>query len=189
VVGSGDLIRDHIARGTPFGKKVEAAIAAGNFAPDSDILYWMGLRLKEPDAAPGYVLDGFPRDLAQGQAFDRTLGADADAVRAIELIVPETVLVERLAGREVCPVCGGVYNSVHRPPRVRERCDVDGAALERRPDDCEEAVRRRMAIYQDVTAPVAEYYRQSRRLVAVDGDGEEEAVFGRLIQAIEADRS
>jgi adenylate kinase len=189
LVGSGDLIRDHIARQTPFGKKVEAGIAAGNFAPDADILYWMRRRLSEPDAQNGYLLDGFPRDLAQAAEFDRELGELAAGITAIELLVPEDVLIDRLAARLVCGGCARTYNAVRRRPKVDGICDFDGVRLERRPEDDADTVPHRLAIYRDVTAAVAGYYGKSGRLMTVDGDADEETVFARLKQAIEADRT
>lgn len=180
-IATGDIIRDHIARGTEFGRKVEAAIAAGNFAPDEDILYWVGKRLEESDAATGYVLDGFPRDLAQAEAFDRyneKIGQKLDAV--VELLIDEQVVAVRLAGRLVCPVCGESYHVVNRPPKVEGRCDNEGAVLVRRPDDEPEAIKRRFEIYHQVTLPLREYYKASGRYVGVDADGAPDEVMRRI---------
>ena len=116
-VATGDLIRNHIARRTEFGCKVEAAIAAGNFASDADILYWVSRRLSEPDACRGYILDGFPRDLAQAQAFTDPL----DLVFWIG--VDDEALIGRMEGRQVCPACGMVYHVLYRKPLVAGYCD------------------------------------------------------------------
>ena len=177
-VSTGEMVRDHIARQTEFGRKVEAAIAAGNFASDSDILYWVGKRLGEPDAQRGYVLDGFPRDLAQAEAF----GPALDAV--IDLEIAEEALVERLSGRLVCPVCGTVYNIRHQPPRVPGRCDKDGAALTRRPDDEPDAVRRRLQVYRERTAPLQEYYAKRGLLRRVNAEGDPADVTARVCEAL-----
>ncbi len=120
-VATGDIVRDHIVRQTDFGRKIEAAIAAGNFASDEDILFWVGQRLSEPDAQNGYILDGFPRDLAQAEAFQSSL----DAV--FWLAVSDQTLIERMTGRQVCPRCGSVYHVVHCPPRSLDNATVTAA--------------------------------------------------------------
>lgn len=184
-LASGDLIRDHIARGTEFGRQVEAAIRQGNFAPDADILYWMCRRLEQPDARRGYILDGFPRDLAQARAFDAETchgGRTFDAV--VELKISEAALIQRLAGRLVCPRCDRVYHERLCPPRHSGVCDVDGAELVRRPDDAPEAIRRRMQIYETTTLPLHGYYESQGLLQVVDASGEADAVFGRIARAL-----
>ena len=121
-IATGDLIRDHIARGTEFGRKVEAAIAAGNFASDEDIIYWVSQRLAEADAREGYILDGFPRDLTQGRTFDAQ--AEGHALdQVLELAISEDALVERLAGRLICPHCDRVYHVKFCPPERDGVCD------------------------------------------------------------------
>ena len=186
LLGSGDLIRRHIARGTEFGKKVEAQIAAGNFAPDADILYWMKRRLEEPDAAAGWVLDGFPRDVSQAWSFDQELGVMAHEMRAIEIRLRSRRAEARLIGRRICGECGRTL----KPGDIGDDglCGC-GGALTRRPDDEGEAVRRRMAIYRSITAPVVDYYAQDSRLASIDGDGTEDEVFERLLRAMDVDRS
>ncbi len=177
-VATGDIVRDHIARQTEFGRKVEAAIAAGNFVPDTDIIYWVGRRLAEPDAQAGYILDGFPRDVAQAEAFQQML----DSV--VDLEIAEAALVDRLSGRLVCPVCGTVYNVQHYPPKLVGRCDKESAALVRRPDDEPEAVRHRLQVYKDLTAPLQAYYDRRGLLRRVNADGSPEAVTARIQAAL-----
>jgi adenylate kinase len=189
-VATGDIIRDHIARGTEFGRKVQAAIAGGNFAPDSDILYWVYRRLAGPDAASGYILDGFPRDLPQANELDdhlRRTGEHLDAV--IELVIDEAVLIERLSGRLVCPKCGESYHVVSRPSLVTGFCDRDGEKLVRRPDDEPAAIKRRFEIYHNVTEPLSAYYSSAGLFVPVDGDGAPDEVFNRALVAIEGRKS
>ncbi|MGO8673654.1 MAG: adenylate kinase family protein [Capsulimonadaceae bacterium] len=186
-VATGDIIRDHIARRTEFGQRVESAIAGGNFAPDNDILYWVFRRLANADALSGYVLDGFPRDIAQAEEFDKHLhemGQRLDA--AIDLVIDESDLIMRLSGRLICPVCAASYHIVSRPPAVPGLCDIDGAALVRRPDDDPEAIKRRFVVYHTVTSPLREYYRATGRYEAVDGGGPAEAVFERARGVLDA---
>ncbi len=184
-VATGDIVRDHIARGTEFGRKVEAAIAAGNFAPDDDILYWVERRLAEPDAAGGYILDGFPRDLAQARAWDaeaRRQKSPLDAV--VELTIAEDALIARLSGRLVCPVDGATYQETMHPPRVPGRCDLDGTPLVRRPDDGPDAVRHRLRVYEDLTLPLRDYYGAEGLLHSVAADGDAEKVTRRVLAAL-----
>jgi adenylate kinase len=185
-VATGDIIRDHIARRTEFGRRVEAAIAAGNFAPDADILYWVTRRLSEPDARQGYILDGFPRDLAQARVWDQQTKATGMPLQAvIELSIRADELIERLSGRLVCPVDGESYQIVHRPPRVPGRCDHDGAVLVRRPDDEPTAIRHRLEVYDTVTLPLRDYYRAQGLLHSIDAAGDAERVTENAIYSLQ----
>ena len=189
-IATGDIIRDHIARHTEFGLKIEEAIAGGNFAPDEDILYWVGKRLEEDDAKQGYILDGFPRDLAQAEAFDThniAVGQTIDAV--IELIIDQEVLAARLGGRLVCPTCGEPYHLISRPPAVQGICDRDGSVLQRRPDDEPEAIKHRFEIYDRVTLPLREYYRASGLYAEVDADGTPDDILQRICSVLDARKS
>lgn len=173
-IATGDIVRDHIARHTEFGRKVEAAIAAGNFASDEDILYWVSVRLAEADAQVGYILDGFPRDVAQAGAFNQVV----DAV--VDLEIAEEALIERLSGRLICPVCDTVYNAQQHPPKQPGICDNEGAALVRRPDDEPASVRRRLQVYRDLTAPLQAYYERLGLLRRIDALGDPGAITGRI---------
>ncbi len=176
-VAAGDIIRDHIARGTEFGRGVEAQIALGNFASDADILYWMSRRLEEPDAAGGYVLDGFPRTVSQAVAFDGVL----DAV--LWLNIDEAERQARLAGRLTCPQCGAIYHTASLPPKVRWVCDIDCMALMRRPEDDQDEQRQR--IYSEVTAPLEQFYAARSLVLPIDASGSPEQVTDRAIQLLE----
>lgn len=177
-VATGEIIREQIARGTVFGRKFEAQIAAGNFVPDADILYWVRQRLAEPDAVQGYILDGFPRDLAQAEAFTDPL----DAV--VDLVVADEALTERLSGRLVCPHCETAYHSLYHPPMRPSLCDLDGTPLVRRPDDDPEAVHHRLVIYHQLTEPLKVYYERRGLLAQVDALGPPEAVTERICLAL-----
>ncbi len=157
-VSTGDIVRDHVARQTEFGRKVEAAIAAGNFASDADILYWVRVRLAKPDAQVGYILDGFPRDVAQAEAFTQAL----DAV--IDLEIDEDALVERLSKRLIY--------------------DDETAKMVRRPDDEPGAMHHRLEVYRERTAPLQAYYEKRGLLKRVDALGEPSAVTERIKHAL-----
>lgn len=184
-VASGDLIREHIARGTEFGRRIAAAIAQGNFAPDADIIFWVCRRLTEPDARQGYVLDGFPRDLAQARAFDSETchgGRAFDGV--VELKISEAALVERLSGRLICPRCDAVYHVRLCPPHRAGVCDNDGTELVRRPDDAPETIRRRLEIYETTTLPLHDYYRSQGLLHVVDASQNAGTVFDNIVSLL-----
>ena len=184
-IATGDIIRDHIARHTPFGLKVEERIAAGDFAPDEDIIHYVALRLAQPDAAAGYVLDGFPRNLNQAQLFDATGSAEKPAVDVvILLVIDEKILIERTAGRLVCPKCASVYQTHLQPPKVAGRCDKDGELLVRRPEDDPGTMPHRLDVYHMSTLPLTQYYAQQGKLRSVDAAGDPGEVFLRIISAL-----
>lgn len=188
-ISTGDLIRDQIARGTAFGRRVEEGIAAGNFVPDEDMTPLVSARLSEPDAAAGYVLDGFPRDVAQAVMFEEQFPEASRGSRVIELsVAPETV-VERLAGRLVCPRCDAVYHMTHCPPAVPGRCDNDGATLIRRPDDEPAAVLHRLNVYEELTLPLRTFYMDRGRLDTVAAEGEPDVIFGRILDVVARNRA
>ncbi len=175
-VAAGDIIRDHIARGTEFGRGVETQIAHGNFASDADILYWVSRRLEEPDAADGYVLDGFPRSVPQATVFDGAL----DAV--LWLRIDEAERQVRLAGRLTCPKCGMIYHRSALPPTLRWACDRDGALLVRRPEDDQDEQRQR--IYCEVTVPLERFYAAYDLVLPIDASGSPEQVMALAMQAL-----
>lgn len=183
-ISTGDLIRDQIARRTDFGRKVEAAIAGGNFAPDSDTVALVARRLKESDAEAGYVLDGFPRDVAQAVLFGELLGNEERGIVVIELAVSPESVIERVAGRLVCPHCDTVYHLKFCPPRVPGICDLDSTQLVRRPDDEPDAVRHRLEVYETLTLPLRQYYGDRGVLRTIDAEGAPEVVFERILLSL-----
>jgi len=182
-IATGDLIRDHIARGTEFGKKVEAAIAAGNFAADEDIAYWVGKRLADPDCAGGYMLDGYPRDIKQAKAFDAAATDKRAFDFVADLAISDEAAAQRLAGRLICPRCGRTYQKQSNPPRRDGICDQDDETLTRRPDDQPDAVRHRLDVYEKLTVPLREYYSTQGILRDIDATGSPDTVFQRLAAA------
>ena len=179
-VATGDIVRDHIARQTEFGRKIEAAIAAGNFASDEDILFWVARRLSEPDAQAGYILDGFPRDLFQAQAFQSSLNA------VFWLAVSDQTLIERMTGRQVCPRCSSVYHVVHCPPRMAGKCDRDGSMLARRPEDAADKLQHRLELHESQLQPLEAYYSSLGLLIRVDAEGSPDTVTNRILDALTA---
>lgn len=186
-ISTGDLFRAEVAAGTELGAKARGFMDVGELVPDDVVIELVATRLAKPDAAEGYLLDGFPRTTAQAEALDqRFSGAAVDVAVLLEL--DTEVVVERLSGRWVCSntSCGGVFHMVLNPPKVDGICDLCGSALVQRNDDKPESIRTRIVEYDEKNAPVIEFYSQRGRLVRVDGDGPMGEVAGRIERAIEA---
>ncbi len=179
-LSTGDLLRAAVAARTPLGLEAQGHMDAGRLVPDDLVLKILGERLAAPDAARGFLLDGFPRNLAQAE---RLAGITTiDLVLSFEL--PAKLLIERLAGRRVCPTCQSVYNVVTRPPKVEGKCDRDGTALVQRPDDRPEAITTRLAVYAEQTAPLLGFYRKSGLLRSIDAAGTPDEVAARVRNAL-----
>jgi adenylate kinase len=179
-VSSGDLLRDAVARGTDLGRKVKAVMDAGKLVSDDIVLGLIRERLGRPDAAAGFILDGFPRNIDQANSLNallRELGQPIDAVLLLD--VRRETLMKRLAGRRTCPSCGTVYN-VHSMPPGANTCSHDGAQLVQRDDDKEEVVAHRLEVYQKQTQPLIEHYSKLGLLRVVAGEGALEEVFERM---------
>jgi len=175
-ISTGDLLREHVSRGTALGREAQAVMARGELVPDELMYGIVADRLDQPDYACGYVLDGFPRTAGQAGWLDAFLErqffekSEKWTPVVIRLDVDYTQLLLRLTGRRSCPTCGRIYNVHFQPPRVNELCDLDDSKLIQREDDREEVIRPRLDAYEVQTKPVAEYYRARGRLVAVNAD-------------------
>ncbi len=190
-ISTGDLLRFHRDHGTPLGQQAKEIMAAGKLVPDELVNRMVAERLKHPDTAGGYILDGFPRTLNQAEWLDSHLAPDEEAlpVIAVSIRVGYTELLRRITGRRICPVCGTIYNIYLQPPRDDEKCDLDGTPLVRRSDDSEEVFRERMRTYEAQTAPVVEHYRAQGRFEEVNGDQPVEKVAADVIAAVARLRS
>lgn len=185
-ISTGDLLRYHRDHGTPLGLKAKAIMEQGHLVPDELVNEMVAERLKQPDTVSGYILDGYPRTLGQAHWIDSHIGQDAAAlpVIAISIQVSYTQLLRRITGRRTCPGCGTIYNIYLQPPKVDEKCDLDGTPLVRRTDDTEEVFKERMRTYESQTAPVVEHYRALGRFVEVNGEQPVEAVAAEVIAAV-----
>jgi adenylate kinase len=181
-VASGDLLREHVTEGTPLGRRAAPFIESGDLVPDDVVTGMVEERLGRPDAAGGFVLDGFPRHVAQAAMLDRRFGGRAFDV-VFQLTVPADEIVRRLAGRRICPN-GHVFNVHHGPPAVPGRCDACGLPLTQRDDDREDVARRRLAVYQERTAPLRGRAREQGVLVEIDGSGTPDDVAERLAASV-----
>lgn len=171
-VATGDMLREAAAAGTPLGRQARDYMDRGALVPDAVIVGLIAERLAEPDAKAGFVLDGFPRTMAQARALDGLLEERGERLdRVVYLDVPEAELLRRLTGRRSCPGCQATYHLDSAPPRRPGLCDRCGTALVQRPDDAEATVRHRLRVYAEQTAPLLEHYRGRGLLATVAGAG------------------
>jgi adenylate kinase len=170
-LSTGDMLRAAVAAGTDVGKRAKAVMEAGKLVSDDILIAMIEARIAEPDCKNGFILDGFPRTVAQAQALDAMLkgkGTKLDSV--IELAVDDAALVARISGRYSCGACGAVYHDETKPSKVEGVCDSCGSTkIVRRPDDKAETVAARLKAYHDQTAPIIPYYREQGVLKTVDG--------------------
>jgi len=184
-VSTGDMLREAIHGGTALGRRVRPYLDQGRLVPDELMEEMIAERLSKDDARAGFVLDGFPRTLEQLATLDRVLGRLGVTVdRAFVLSVPEAELVRRLSGRRVCPECGALFHLDSRAPTAAGVCDACGSALVQRPDDDENVVRHRLEIYAAQTLPVIQAYRERGIHHEVDGAGEMDEVFERILRGL-----
>jgi len=190
-ISTGDLLRANVAKGTPLGKEAKGIMGRGELVPDSLVDEMVAVRLKEPDTANGYILDGFPRTLGQAGWLDGRLASEAKSlpVIAVSIQVDYNQLLRRITGRRNCPVCQTIYNIHMNPPKRDGFCDVEGAALVQRADDTEQVFKERMRAYAGLTAPVVEHYRALGRFAEVDGDRPISVIAAAIVAAVERLRS
>ncbi|MFN3269550.1 MAG: adenylate kinase [Candidatus Kapaibacteriota bacterium] len=185
-LSTGDLLRYHRKEGTELGKKAQEFMDKGELVPDSLIIDMIRSELKKPEYQNGYLLDGFPRTIAQAEAFDKLineLGQTLNAVLVLE--VPTEELVTRLTARRTCRVCGKTYHLVYNPPKQEGICDVCGGELYQRSDDNEETVRNRLAVYEKQTKPLIEYYELKGLAYHIDGKGKIEDIYSRIKEILQ----
>jgi len=186
-IATGDMFRDHVARGTGLGRQAKAVMERGALVSDEIVSAMVEERVNQPDCRRGFVLDGFPRTLAQAKRLEEILAAAGfAALLVINLKVSYHSLFRRLTGRRTCKLCGAIYNLYDRPPRTAERCDRDAGELVQRADDREEVIRERLAAYERETKPLVDFYRGQGGLVELNADESPETVTRRLIGLLEA---
>ena len=181
-LSAGDMLRGHVKEQTELGRKAQAIMARGELVPDALVSEMLGKRLAEKDCAQGFLLDGYPRNLAQAATLESLLaGLGRRVDRVLALQVPADELVRRLTGRRVCGSCGAGYHLTSQPAQRDGWCDRCGGALLQRPDDREEVVRERLRVYDEQTRPLLEHYRRQGVLSTVDGAGSPEAITAALL--------
>ena len=187
-ISTGDMFRENMRSGTELGLAARQYIDHGELVPDEVTIGMLLERLDQPDAAAGILLDGFPRTVEQAHALDDALAASGEHVHQALLIdVTAQVVRDRLAGRWSCPQDGSVYHEVNNPPKNVGKCDLDGEILIQREDDTPDAINRRLAVYDEQTAPLIAYYKAANKLVRIDGERSAKQVGDALLAAIGAE--
>lgn len=185
-LSTGDMLREAVAASTPVGLKAKAAMEAGKLVTDEIVVGIISDRIDQPDAQEGFILDGFPRNLAQAEALDIMLAEkDLSLDRVIEMRVDDDLLVKRVIGRFTCSACGAGYHDDFKQLAKDGVCDeCGGSDFKRRKDDTAETVRSRLEIYHGETSPLIEYYAGKGRLVSVDGMASIDDVTAQIFKAL-----
>jgi adenylate kinase len=185
-ISTGDLLREAVRQNTALAREAKRYMDQGGLVPDAVMIGLVREQLTGPQRRAGYVLDGFPRTIAQADALEvllTELGEPIDAVVCLE--VDEEELVRRLSGRRNCPACQRVYHVDSAPSATGATCEACGAALVQREDDRAETVRKRLAVYREQTRPLLDYYRQRRLLTTVNGQGAIDAITERVVSELD----
>jgi adenylate kinase len=189
-ISTGDILRSNVARGTELGRKAKAVMERGELVSDDLVNGMVADRIKQPDCDRGFVLDGFPRTVAQAEWLDRELAGKAGNTRptvVVDVDVSYNQLLQRLTGRRTCPVDGKIYNIYLQPPKEEGVCDVCGTQLFQRVDDTEEVISERLKSYERQTLPLEDFYRKQGRLRRINGEQPVEQVLADMFGAIEGD--
>jgi len=185
-LSTGDMLREHVSKGTPLGMKAKPIMERGELVPDSLVLKMVAERIERPDCSHGFVFDGFPRTVTQAKYLGELLkqhGLYQPFV--LHLVIGSSVLLRRLTGSRTCKVAGEIYNIYERPPKVEGICDNDGGELFQRPDDREDVIRERLHAYEKRTAPLVQYYRRLGFLQDIDASKSFEEVKQQIFESLE----
>lgn len=180
-ISTGDLLRAAVANETDLGKQANEYMTAGKLVPDGVVIGLISERLKDDDCKNGFILDGFPRTIAQADKLKET--TDIDSV--VNVDVDASILVDRLTGRRTCKDCNAMYHLIFNQPKQEGVCDACGGELYQRTDDNEETVRSRLDTYNENTAPLIDYYRGTGKLKDVEGQGVIDEIFQNILKILE----
>lgn len=190
VISTGEILRDEIKRKTTLGSQAKRHMDKGELIPDALMVGVIEERLRRPDCARGFILDGFPRTVAQADALHKMLGQIGGSLEhAVSLSVPNEELLKRLSGRRTCRDCGAMYHIIFDPPTNAGLCNKCNGELYQRDDDHEDIITSRLEVYERETAPLLDYYRNHRQLVEVDGIGGRDDVLGRILSRVGVSKS
>ena len=184
-ISMGDILREKKNEASALGQQIQEIMAKGALVPDEVVIEIIRERLQDEDCAAGFILDGFPRTVAQADALDQLLESMERPLTAVlYLDVPQQELLERLTGRRICGRCKFEYHVKFRPPKVDGVCDRCGGALEQRADDREETIRKRLEVFAEQTAPLCDYYERKGILVRIDGTRSMDEVYAAVQEAL-----
>ena len=184
-ISTGDIFRENIKNNTELGKKAKAYMDKGLLVPDEVVIEIVQDRIVKDDCKDGFLLDGFPRTVAQAVSLDAELdklGTKLD--RVININVDQSILVDRAVGRRICKTCGATYHIKYNPPKVEGICDIDQTPLIQRDDDVKETVETRIQVYFDQTSPLIDYYHAQGLLLDINGDQDIKKVFEDIVQGL-----
>ena len=180
-ISTGDLLRTGVAQKTPLGLEAQQYMTRGELVPDNVVIGLVEEKTASPECEKGFILDGFPRTILQADALSDILQKqDAGLDRVIYFVIPREEVVRRVSGRRSCSGCSAVYHVEYVPPKQEGRCDECGAALVQRSDDKRETVESRLAVYEEQTSPLIDYYKEKNVLAELDGTGSVDQVQERL---------
>jgi adenylate kinase len=184
-ISTGDILRAALKERTPLGLKAKEYMDKGLLVPDEVVIDIIKERLKEADCQKGYILDGFPRTVAQAQALDKVLAAMNSAIdHVISIEVDKGDLIKRLTGRRTCRQCGRGYHVIFDPPVNKNLCDKCQGELYQRDDDNEDTVRNRLDVYDSQTFPLIQYYKEKALIRSIDGQGSIQQIFDRIVKVL-----
>jgi adenylate kinase len=184
-ISTGDLLREARSKGTALGLRAKAAMDAGRLVDDATVLGMIRERLAQPDAHKGFILDGFPRNIAQAEALEQLLAELGRPLEAVVLLSLDLgILFKRLTGRRVCEGCGRVYNVHTSPPDTLAECEGCGERLVQRDDDKEDVIRKRLEVFEAQTKPLIKHYEDLALLRTVDADADVDTVFKSIERAV-----
>ncbi|MDI3473952.1 MAG: adenylate kinase [Candidatus Woesearchaeota archaeon] len=179
-VSIGNIFRENIELNTQLGKLVKPYITKGKLVPDEIAMRVVIEKLSELNINSGFILDGFPRNIAQAKSFQRYYDID----KAILIEIDDETVMRRISGRRICPNCGAIYNIYYNPPKYENRCDVCGYPLVRRKDDNEQTAMKRLRDYKENTLPVIEFYDEKGILIRVNGLNSPDEIFEEITKAL-----
>lgn len=189
-ISTGDLFRENLKNETALGLKAKTYMDAGQLVPDELVIDLVKDRIVRDDCKNGYLLDGFPRTVAQAAALDDFEAQNGNAVDyAVNIDVPDSLLVERMTGRRSCPKCGATYHVKFFPPKAENICDNCGETLRQRADDNEETAKNRLAVYHSETAPLVDFYNFKMKLININGNQAQSAVAAEIENSLKGGKN
>lgn len=188
-ISTGDLFRENLSQGTDLGSKAKVFMERGDLVPDELVIDMLFDRVSREDCKSGYLLDGFPRTIAQAESLGARLdGADA-TIQVVDIQVPDAIITERITGRWSCPDCNAVYHATFSPPKTAGTCDACSGTLTQRKDDTAQVVVQRLANYHELTAPLAAWYQERGAFCSVDGNTDTDSVFEACMACVQMEAS